>query len=52
MKKPPNRHQVHSFVKKQTNRKGTEEEPCTGLGLIICKEFVEKNGGRLWIESE
>jgi len=35
-----------------TNRKGTEGELCTGLGLIICKDFIGKHGGTLKIESE
>lgn len=33
-------------------RHGTEGEPSSGLGLIICKEFVERNKGILEVESK
>jgi PAS domain S-box-containing protein len=39
-------------IEMNTSRKGTEREPSSGLGLILCKDFVEKHGGTLWVESE
>ena len=40
------------ILEKAVSRKGTHGEKGSGLGLPLCKEFVEKNGGDITVESE
>ncbi len=49
----PKSHQYKLFrLDDNFSRPGTDNEASTSLGLILCKEFIEKHKGRIWVESE
>ncbi|MCU7497391.1 MAG: PAS domain S-box protein [Ignavibacteria bacterium] len=39
-------------IEENVSKVGTDKEKGTGLGLILVKDFVERNGGKIWVESE
>ena len=39
-------------IDESTSTVGTQNEKGTGLGLMLCKEFITKHGGKIWVESE
>lgn len=39
-------------IDKKVKTEGTNHEGGTGLGLIICREFIEKQGGKIWVQSK
>lgn len=39
-------------IDQKVSRPGTEGESSSGLGLLLCKEFIEKHNGKIWVESQ
>jgi PAS domain S-box-containing protein len=49
---PPELKSKLFILNEMTSRPGTDGESSSGLGLVLCKEFIEKHGGKIWVESE
>jgi signal transduction histidine kinase/Tfp pilus assembly protein PilF len=40
------------FTLNSASKPGTDNEKGTGLGLVLCRDFAEMNGGKIWVESQ
>lgn len=47
----PPHHLANLFTLQGVTTQGTREEKGTGIGLVLCKELIEKNGGKIWASS-
>ncbi|MBL7969747.1 MAG: PAS domain-containing sensor histidine kinase [Prolixibacteraceae bacterium] len=48
---PENKQKTIFEIDKHKNTLGTENEQGTGLGLILCKDFIDNHNGKIWVES-
>lgn len=46
--------EIQNLFKKEVyfSKRGTNKETGNGIGLVVCKDFVERHDGTIWVESE